>query len=92
MSILVRFPPADVTTETYDESVRHAREMVDFPPDGLEYHVAFMTDEGVRVSEIWDSVEQFQSFGEQVMPLLAELGIELTGEPEIIPVHNIISR
>jgi hypothetical protein len=93
MSIVVRFTPAPgVTTEQYDESLRRLEQAGDFPPDGLEYHVAFMSDGELRVSEIWDSQEQLQAFGQRLMPLLAEMGIALEGEPEIFEVHNIIKR
>jgi hypothetical protein len=93
MSILVRFTGAPtVTTEQYDETVRRLQESGDFPPEGLEYHVAFGSEGNFRVSEIWDSREQCQAFGERLMPLLAEVGIELAGEPEILEVYNIIKR
>jgi hypothetical protein len=39
-----------------------------------------------------DLQEKFEAFGPRLMPLLAELGIELAGDPEIIEVHNIIKR
>jgi hypothetical protein len=93
MSILVRFTGAPtVTTEQYDETVRRLEKSGDFPPEGLEYHVAFGSEGNFRVSEIWDSREQCQAFGERLMPLLAEVGIELAGEPEILEVYNIIKR
>jgi hypothetical protein len=93
MSILVRFTGAPtVTTEQYDETMRRLQESGDFPPDGLEYHVAFGSEGDFRVSEIWDSREQFEAFGERLMPLLTEVGIELAGEPEILDVYNIVKR
>jgi hypothetical protein len=46
----------------------------------------------VRVSEIWDSTEQLAAYGERLMPILADAGIEFSGEPEIVEVHNIITR
>ena len=92
MSILVRFAPTSVTTtEQYDETIRRLQEAGDFPPEGMEYHVCFPQDGNVRVSEIWDSREQFDAFGERLMPLLAELGID-PGEPEMLEIHNIIRR
>ena len=42
------------------------------------------------VFDVWDSAAQFEAFGETLMPILAELGLD-TGEPEIMPVHNIIA-
>ncbi len=93
MSIVVRFTGApSVTTQKYDECVSRLESQGDFPPDGLEYHVAFGSDGNFRVSEIWDSREQFEAFGQRLMPILAESGIELAGPPEVIEVHNIIKR
>jgi hypothetical protein len=93
MSIVVRFAGApSVTTQKYDECISRLESQGDFPPDGLEYHVAFGSDGNFRVSEIWDSQEKFEAFGPRLMPLLAELGIELAGEPEIIEVYNVIKR
>ena len=92
MSIVVRFNPTNLTTEKYDESVRRLEEVEAWPPDGLEYHVFFGSEGNLRVSEIWDSQEQLQAFGERLMPILADVGIEFSGDPEIFEVHNIVKR
>ena len=92
MSIVVRFQPAALTTEQYDESIRRLQEDGEFPPDGLEYHICFGPDGNLKVSEIWDSREQLESFGERLMPLLTDVGIEFSGEPEVFEVHNIVRR
>jgi hypothetical protein len=60
-------------------------------PEGLDYHVCFGSDGNLRVSEIWDSREQLEAFGERLMPLLAGVGID-PGEPELIEIHNIIKH
>lgn len=92
MSIVVRFNPTSLTTEKYDETVRRLNETGDFPPDGLDYHVCFGSKGNLHVSEIWNSREQFTAFGERLMPILADAGIEFSGEPEIFEVHNILER
>jgi hypothetical protein len=90
-SILARFTPtSQVTPEQYDETIRRL-ESGDWPPEGLEYHVAFKSDGKLRVSEIWDSREQFEAFGERLMPVLEDVGIE-PGKPEMLEIHNIIKR
>jgi hypothetical protein len=91
MSVLIRFAPASLTAAQYDESVRKLEEQGDFPADGLDYHVCFGTDGSLRVSEIWDSREQLDAFGERLMPVLSEVGID-PGEPEIVEIHNIVRR
>jgi quinol monooxygenase YgiN len=93
MSILVRFTGAPgMTAAKYDEAMPSIEASGEFPPDGLDYHVAFSSDGTFRVSEIWDSQEQFDAFGQRLMPILAEAGIELAGPPEVIEIHNIIKR
>lgn len=91
--LLVRFTPAsNVTTEQYDETVRRLEKLGDWPPEGLEYHVAFWSEGNLRVSEIWDSRERFDAFGERLMPVLKDVGIELSGEPEMLEIHNVVKR
>jgi hypothetical protein len=91
-SILARFTPTSpVTTEQYDESIRRLEKSGDWLPEGLEYHVAFKSDGKFRVSEIWDSREQFDAFGERLMPVLKDVGIE-PGKPEMLEIHNISKR
>jgi len=92
-SILVRFTPApDVTTAQYDETISRLEKSGDWLPEGLEFHVAFKSDGKFVVSEIWDSREQFDAFGERLMPVLKDVGIELSGEPEMLEIHNILKR
>ena len=92
MSIVVRFNPTSLTAAKYDQTLRRLEGAGAFPPDGLDYHVCFGSDGNLRVSEIWDSREQFEAFGERLLPILAEAGIEFSGEPEIFEVHNSIKR
>jgi hypothetical protein len=93
VSIVVRFSPTNLTADKYDESIRrHEEDGIKLPPDGMDYHVCFGSEGNLRVSEIWDSREQLEAYGEQLMPILADVGIELSGEPEVLEVHNIIKR
>ena len=81
-----------MSSEKYDETMPSIEAAGEFPPDGLEFHVAFSSGGSFRVSEIWDSVEQFEAFGQRLMPILTENGIELDGPPEVLEIHNIIRR
>jgi len=91
MSVLIRFAPASLTAEQYEESVRRLEGEGNWPPDGLEYHCCFGSEGSLRVSEIWDSREQLDAFGQRLMPVLSAVGIE-PGQPEIMDVHNVIKR
>jgi hypothetical protein len=91
MSIVVRFPPSNVTRQQYD-SVRNAlTESGDWPPDGCQLHVLFGDESDIRVSEIWESREKLDAFGEKLMPSLEEAGIRLSGDPEVFEAHIVES-
>ena len=93
MSILVRFTGApSLTAGKYDEMMPRIEAAGEFPPDGLAYHVAFSSGGAFRVSEIWDSKEQFEAFGQRLMPILMDGGVELAGPPEVVEIHNEIRR
>jgi len=93
MSIVVRHHLANLTIAHYEEGVRREQAAdFKFPPDGRDYHVCFGTDGDLHVSEIWDSRERFQAYGPLLMPILADVGIQFSGESEVLEVHNIIKR
>jgi hypothetical protein len=91
MSVLIRFSPPSLTAEEYDEAVRRLYEDGVFPADGLDYEICFGSAGNLKVSQVWDSQAQLEAFGEQLRPILADLGIN-PGEPELVEVHNIIKR
>ena len=89
MSIVVRFPASNTTKQQYD-SVRNAlTESGDWPPEGCQLHVCFGDEQDIRVSEIWESQEQLEAFGEKLRPRLEEAGIQLSGEPEVYEAHVV---
>jgi hypothetical protein len=92
MSIVVRFSPRSLTMEKHNEVTRRLEESGAWPPDGLDYHIVFGSEGDLRVSEIWDSQEQFGAFGETLMPILADVGIEFSGDPEIFEIHDVVRR
>jgi hypothetical protein len=93
MSIVVRYHPAGMAAEQYDASTEKLEAAgLEWPPDGLDHHICFGSDGSLVVSEIWDSREQWQAFGERLMPVLSEGGIEFSREPEVFEVHSATRR
>ena len=89
MSIVVHFPPSNVTRQQYD-TVRNAlTESGDWPADGCQLHVLFGDENDVRVSEVWESREKLDAFGETLRPRLGEAGIQLSGEPEVFEARIV---
>jgi hypothetical protein len=91
VSLVIRFSPPSLTAEQYDEVVRRLTEAGVFPADGLDYELCFGSNDNLKVSQVWDSQEQLDAFGDRLRPVLTELGIN-PGEPEVLEVHNIIKR
>ena len=91
MSVLMRHQPRNLTRDKYDEVSRRLEGAGDWPPDGLDLHVLFGSEGSLRVSEIWDSEEQFQAFAERLFPVLSEVGVE-ADQPEILEIHELQRR
>ena len=89
MSIVARFSCSTASVDQYDAVIRQTES---WETEGLDYHVAFLVDGKLRVSEIWDSREQFDAMLPRLMPVLAENGVTLDGEPEIYEVVKIVKR
>jgi hypothetical protein len=89
MSILVRFPASNVTKEQYDKVRGALEDAGNWPADGVQIHVCFGPEQDIRVSEIWESREKFDAFGETLRPQLEDAGIQLAGEPEFFDVHVV---
>jgi hypothetical protein len=87
MGVVVRYQPAGLTRQQYDAVTRKMEKAGAWPPDGLQLHVLFGSEGGLKVSEIWESEEQLRAFGEQLMPVLNEVGVQVAGEPEVFEVH-----
>ena len=89
MSIVVRFPTSNMTKEQYDAVHDALEKSGDWPVAGCLMHACFGDEQDLRVSEIWESREQFQAFGERVRPRLEAAGIQMSGEPEIFEALNV---
>jgi len=89
MAIVIRFSSPGMNAAKYDEAIRRIEEAGAGAPAGRLYHVCFGDKENLRVSDIWDSMENFEKFGQTMVPIMQDLGVD-AGQPEIIEVHNII--
>jgi hypothetical protein len=89
MSIVVRITPSNMTRRQYD-SVRNALTASgDWPADGCQLHLLFGEENDLRVSEIWESREKYEAFGEKLRPRIEEAGIQMSGEPEVFEAHIV---
>jgi hypothetical protein len=80
-----------VTPAQY-EKVRELTNWEGNIPKGAVFHVAGFYDNTLRVTDIWESAEDFNNFVQnRLMPSVAQVGI--TGQPEVklFPVHAIFA-
>jgi hypothetical protein len=89
MAIGVYFNPPSMNAQQYDNTIKRLDEAGAGSPKGRLYHACFGKDGNLQVFDIWDSQESFDAFGQVLMPILAEIGLD-PGTPMIEPVHNTI--
>jgi hypothetical protein len=58
------------------------------PPDGLIVHMAANTGDGIRIVDVWESREAFDTFIQGAPPAMQQLGIP-PFQPEMYPVHSM---
>jgi hypothetical protein len=85
-----------LTEELYEEATRKLtggkfplETRADWPVEGLLSHTAGQAESGFRVVDVWESEEAFRRFGEHLVPILQEMGVQ--GAPEVYPAHTYVS-
>jgi hypothetical protein len=82
---------AGVTPEQYEE----ARQVVNWEgdvPDGAVLHVAYFDSNGIRVTDVWESEDDFNRFVEsRLMPGVQQVGIQGQPDVEFYPVQNVFN-
>jgi hypothetical protein len=89
------FQSPSLTQDQYEESVRKLTggksldSPADWPVEGLLAHIAGQGPNGFRVVDVWESEDAFRRFGETLIPILQEIGVE--GQPEVYATHTFVS-
>lgn len=87
--MLMHWPEA--TRDQYD----HARDTVGWDrqiPDGAKLHLSGFADDGLHVTDVWESEQSFNAFMEQrLAPAITEIGIQ--GQPKVkfLPLHGLFA-
>jgi len=90
MAIGVYFNPPSMNEEQYRAIRRLEEERGAGSLRGRLYHVCFGKDSNLQVFDVWDSQESFDAFGQVLMPVLSEIGLD-PGTPMIEPVVSTIT-
>ena len=90
MALGIYFVHMGFTPDKYDEALKKLDAAGAGSPKGRSYHFALESDGLIQVFDVWESQEDFDAFGPTLIPILAELGVELA-EPSIAEIHNSIA-
>ena len=89
MAIGLYFAPAAMNARAYDACIKQLDAAGAAHPPGRLYHACFGTKDKLQVFDVWDSQAAFEKFGQTLMPVLQQLGVD-PGAPSVMEVHNIV--
>jgi hypothetical protein len=89
MPIGIYFNPASMNAAQYDEVTRRLEAAGAGKPAGRLHHACFGSGDKLQVFDIWQSQQDFDAFGQTLMPILQQIGLD-PGQPAVEPVHNLI--
>jgi hypothetical protein len=96
MAVVAVFQGASFARDDYEEAVRRLtggksrmESPSDWPVEGLLVHVAGEGAQGFRVLDVWESEEAFNRFGETLLPILQEIGVDVS--PDLYPAYAFVS-
>lgn len=90
MAIGIYFNPESMNAAQYDDTIKRLEAAGAGKPAGRLYHACFGSGDKLQVFDIWDSQAAFDKFGETLMPILQQVGLD-PGQPMIEPIHNTIA-
>lgn len=93
MAVAVQLDFAGATLSQYDEINEILGSLPGGPTPPRElFHWVMKTDDGFRVTDVWESREAFADFElEKLRPTYAEVGIHRPPDIHIIDVHNYLA-
>ena len=90
MAYGIYFDLKNFPTSVYDEAIEQltAAGAAWGEVPGRTFHCAMEADGEIKVFDVWESMEEFEKFGEKLMPILVGLGAD-PGQPMVMAVHNL---
>jgi hypothetical protein len=89
MAIGAYFSPKSMNETQYNDIMKRLTAAGAASPKGRTYHSCFGTADKLMVFDVWNSQADFDAFGQTLMPILAQVGVD-PGEPQIMPIVNVV--
>ena len=90
MAYVFHFSPDAMTREKYDEVMKRLDAAGASAPEGRVYHACYGSADRLRVFDVWTSQEAFERFGQTLLPILQQVGVD-PGTPEVVETHNLVA-
>ena len=90
MALGIYFAHEGFTPELYNEAIQKLEYAGAGSPKGRTNHFALEDGGTIQVFDVWESQEDFDAFGQTLVPILTDLGVAL-GAPMVATVFNSIS-
>ncbi|WP_026713167.1 hypothetical protein [Flavobacterium daejeonense] len=89
MAIVIKFKHLGFSRAKYHEVIKQLENAGQGNPVGRFYHVCYGNDNEVDILDVWDNREDFNAFGETLIPILNAMDVQL-GEPDIQEIFGVI--
>ena len=89
MAYAYHFNPDSMSAAQYMDCIARLDAAGAGNPQGRSYHIAYGTPDHLQVFDIWESAEDFERFGQTLVPILSALGVD-PGTPDVEEIVNII--
>ncbi len=89
MALGIYFVHEGFTPEKYDEVIKRLDGAGAGSPKGRSNHFALESDGAIQVFDVWESQEDFDKFGETLVPILTDVGVTLAA-PMVANIYNTI--
>lgn len=86
---IINKPNAD-TRRQYESGFRQLDELGARHPEGRLSHVSWIVGNQLHVLDVWESQDKLDTFFQTLGPILAGVGMELVGPPEVGEVIQVI--
>ena len=93
MAVAVQLDFQGATLEQYDQVNERVGLLPGGPASPQElFHWVTKTDDGIRVVDVWESREAFETFGrEKLTSIYSEVGIPHPPETQFFEIHNYLA-
>jgi hypothetical protein len=86
---LFSFSPVSLTETAYNELTNRLAGIGAGAPAGRWCHICYRFGEGLRVGEVWNTLEDYNRFHPDLIAIADELGIDM-GKPKIAETFRIV--